>query len=254
VPASRRLPPGPSASRRAAGRRVAGRGAVRVPAVWVAALSLVTCLPGAFAQGPGRPEPQRLKEDQRRGVVVDRAPGMLAVRLPAESTTVWRVIPAGNATIEVVGPASRAMLAPRQFIRFSATLDEFGKVAEPVVKVTFPGGGTPSVMAPGLGLETGGKKVPGRRPAGLYTINGIIREVDGDTVTVLIGKERFEFTVPADAELVVQTNNLSIVDKDDTVEVDGTYFQVGQLMASEIKVTLAKPLAPPDPKARTSRR
>ncbi len=223
-------------------------------AIWFAACSPPLFGQVLFGQIPGRPEPQRLKEDQRQGVVVDKSPGMLALRLPRESTTVWRVVPTGNATIQVTGSATRAMLAPRQFIRFSATLDEFGKVTEPVVKVTFTGGGTPSVTAPGLGLETGGKKVVGRRPAGLYTINGLIRTVDGTTVTVLIGKDRFEFTVPEDAELVVDTTNLAIVDKDDSVEVDGTYYQIGQLLASEIKITLAKPLAPPDPKARGARK
>lgn len=223
-------------------------------ALLAAAIWFTASPPQLVAQVPGRPEPQRLKEDQRKGVVVDKGAGMLALRLPPEGTTVWRVVPAGNATIQVVGQATREMLAPRQFVRFSAMLDEFGKVTEPVVKVTFTGGGTPGVVAPGLGLETGGKKVTGRRPAGLYTINGPIRTVDGTTVTVLVGKDRFEFTVPEDAELVVDTANLSIVDKDDLVEVEGSYYQIGQLIASEIKVTLSKPLSPRDPKARQARK
>lgn len=227
----------------------------RALAAWLPVLLATAAFtPGATAQVPGRPEAKRLAKEQREGVVIEKGAGWLVVRLPRESATLWQVVPAADAKIQVVGPASRAMLAPRQFIRVAVTLDDSGKVTAPVDKVTFPGGGTPAVIAPGLGIDGGARRVPGRRAPGLYTVNGIVREVDGDTVTVVVGKERFVFTVPADAELVVDTPMLAIVDKNDAVEVEGTYVEVGQLLASEIKVTLSKPLTPPDPKARAAKR
>lgn len=203
----------------------------------------------AFGQGPGIP--QRLKENQRRGVVIDKGPGWLALRLPRENATIWRAVPGPNPRIQVVGTAERSMLAPKQFIRFSATIDSTGKITEPVTKVTFPGGGNPSVIA--SGLDTGEKPQGGKRSPGLYVINGIIREVEGTTVALSVGKDRFEFTVPEDAELLVDTPTLAVVGKDDEVEIEGTYVQEGQVLFSDLKVTLAKPLAPPESKVKARR-
>lgn len=202
---------------------------------------------------PGQPA-QRLSKEESVGQIADIGPGMLQLRLPAGGN-LWQAMPAPNATIEVTGKVSREMLRPKQFISCAVTLDEFGKVTEPAMRVLFFDNGTPGVVAGGLGLaEPGAKRVANKRPAGSYTINGLIKQVEGDVVTIQIGKERFDITVPADADLAVNSSNVNIASRGDAVEVEGTFYQRGQLLVSSLKITLANPLAPPPPKNKAVRK
>jgi hypothetical protein len=194
-----------------------------------------------------------LEGEEQIGQIVQVGPGMLQLRLP-KGGNLWQAVPAPNAKIEVIGKASRDMLHPKQFVSCAVTLDEFGKVTEPALQVAFTDGGTPGVMAGGLGLaETGAKRVAGRRPAGSYLVAGTIKQVEGDVVTVLAGRERFEITVPPEAELVVRSANVGIAVPGDEVEVEGRYYQKGQLMVTSLKITLANPVTPPPPKNKAGR-
>jgi hypothetical protein len=205
----------------------------------------------AQAQPPG--ELKWLEKDKQVGQVAEVGPGILKLRLPMGGDT-WNAMPAPNAKIEVTGKASREMLQQKQFISCAVTLDEFGKVTEPVLQVWFTGGGTPGVVAGGLGIpEPGARRFSGKRPAGTYTLSGMIKQVHGDVVTVVVGREKFNFTVPAEAELLVRSTNVGLASRGDVCEAEGQYYQPPQLLVSSLKITLANPVAPPTPKNKARR-
>jgi hypothetical protein len=178
---------------------------------------------------------------------------MLRLRLPHGGNE-WQAMPAPNAKIEVTGKASREMLQPKQFVNIAITLDEFGKVTEPALQVAFTDGGAPGVMAGGLGIaDAGAKRFSGKRPAGTYLLAGTIKDVEGDVVTIIAGREKFDVTVPAEAELVVRSANVSLAAPGDQVEAEGQYYQLGKLLVTSLKITLANPLVPPPPKNKARR-
>lgn len=190
-----------------------------------------------------------LEGNEKTGEVVEVGPGRLQLRLPKGAAAIWQAIPAPAATIEVTGKASRDLLQPKQFINCAVTLDDTGRVTEPALQVTFPDGGAAGVIAGGLGIgEEGKRRLPGKRPAGSYLIAGTIKQVDGDVVTVMAGRERFEITVPAEAELVVRSQNVGLAAAGDAVEVEGKYQQKGQVVLTSLKITLSNPVVPPPPK------
>jgi hypothetical protein len=203
------------------------------------------------AQPPG-PLKSLEKEDQN-GQVIEVGPGMLKLRLPSGGNE-WHAMPAPNAKIEVTGKASREMLQPKQFVNIAITLDEFGKVTEPALQVAFTDGGAPGVMAGGLGIaDAGAKRFSGKRPAGAYLLAGTIKEVEGDVVTIIAGREKFDVTVPAEAELVVRSANVSLAAPGDHVEAEGQYYQRGKLLVTSLKITLANPVMPPPSKNKARR-
>jgi len=203
------------------------------------------------AQPPG--PLKSLEKENQNGQVIEVGPGMLRLRLPHGGNE-WQAMPAPNAKIEVTGKASREMLQPKQFVNIAITLDEFGKVTEPALQVAFTDGGAPGVMAGGLGIaDAGAKRFSGKRPAGTYLLAGTIKDVEGDVVTIIAGREKFDITVPAEAELVVRSANVSLAAPGDQVEAEGQYYQLGKLLVTSLKITLANPLVPPPPKNKARR-
>jgi len=201
------------------------------------------------AQPPGPNGPLKtLRVEDRVGQLVEVGPGRLQLRLP-KGGELWQALPAPNARIEVTGRASREMLQPKQFVNCTVSLDALGKVTEPVLQVAFTDGGTPGVMAGGMGIaDPKAKRAPGKRPEGSYLVAGTIKQVSGDVVTIVAGREKFDVTVPPEAELVVRSANVGLASPGDEVEVEGQYYQKGQLLVTMLKVTLANPVAPPPPK------
>ena len=213
-------------------------------------VGMVFCAGPALAQPAG---PQRLDQADRVGTLMAIAPGRLQVRLK-NTGDLWIVAAAPGATVEVNGTAAREMLMPKQFVECSVDLDDFGKVTQPIAKVIFPGGGTPGVVGNASGIaDPKAKRSPGKRPAGTYLVSGFIKSVDGDEITVQVGRDRFEIPVAADAELEVATASLAVAGVGDEVELEGEYLQKGQLIASSIKVTLTNPLMPPPAKGKGRR-
>ena len=233
---------------------VPGACRVRTAAAWIACLSCSLCLSEAGAwQRPGGPQPQRLAATDGKGTIEAVGPGLLRVKLKGGNS--WLVVPAPNAKISVEGTAAREMLQPGQFVSCAVSLDEFGKAAEPVMQVVFPGGGVPGVVAGGLGIaEPGAKRVAGKRPAGQYLVSGTIRQAEAEAVTVQAGCEKFELQVPPDAALLVKTMNVALATAGDEVEVEGLYLQPGELQATLVSIKLAKPVAPPPGKQQRGRR
>jgi len=210
--------------------------------------------PAVHAQPPAAAgQLKSLEKEERIGQLIEVGPGMLQLRLP-KGGTAWQAMPAPNATIEVTGKASREMLQSKQFVNVTVTLDEFGKVTEPALQVAFTDGGAPGVMAGGLGIaEAGAKRVAGKRPAGSYLLAGTIKQVEGDVVTIMAGREKFDVTVPAEAELVVRSGNAALASPGDEVEVEGRYYQKGHLLVTSLKIRLANPVVPPPPKNKARR-
>ena len=196
----------------------------------------------------GPPKMTSLAKEHSNGVVAQVGPGMLMLKL---QNMMWAAMPAPGAMIEVTGPASRDMLQPKQFVSCSVMLDGLGKPSGPAEMVVVTDGGAVGVMAAGVGDWTPGpQQRRGPRQAGSYTVSGPIQTVDGDTVTLAVGRERFEILVPEETELVVRSQNVTLASEGDEVEVEGKYFQPGQLMVTSLKIMMAKPLAPPPAKGR----
>jgi hypothetical protein len=220
---------------------------------WVGAASVaILVASGGVARAqPG--EAKQLDRGDRVGTLMQVAPGRIQVRLKNSGET-WVVVAAPDATVEVNGTASREMLQPKQFVQVSVELDGSGKVLQPVEKVTFPGAGTPGVVAGGLGLsDPKAKRAPGKRPAGTYLVSGPIKSVEGDEITIQIGRDRFQIPVATEADLEVATTNIALANPGDDVELEGEYYQKGQLIASSIKVKLVNPLMPVQPKNKARR-
>jgi len=216
---------------------------------------IALALGAAGSSAPGQPPGQlkSLEEKEKQGQVVEVGPGMLQLRLPMGGE-LWQAMPGPNAKIEVTGKASREMLQPKQFINCSISLDEFGELTGPALQLVFTDGGTPGVMAGGLGIaEPGAKRFAGKRPAGTYLLAGTIKQVEGDLVTVLAGREKFDVTVPAEAELLVRSTNIGLASPGDRVEVEGRYYQRGKVLLSELTITLTKPVEPPPAKNKARR-
>ena len=226
----------------------------RVLAIAVAVgFGLATASP-ARAQPPGAPgQLKSLEKEDQLGQVVEVGPGMLQLRLP-KGGALWQAMPAPNAKIEVTGKASREMLQPKQFVNCTVALDELGKVTEPALQLVFTDAGTPGVMAGCLGIaDQGAKRVSGKRPAGSYLVAGTIKQVAGEVVTVIAGREKFDIAVPPEADLVVRSTNVGLAAPGDEVEVEGRYYQKGQLLITSLKIALANPVAPPPPKNKARR-
>lgn len=209
----------------------------------IALAALVAAVGGtAWAQ---QPRPRTLGPAERTGTIMGMVQGRLQVKI-GTSDDLWLVTTQPRSTVEVVGVASRELLAPKQFVQCAIELDDRGQVTQPVTKVTFTGGGTPGVAAAGLDVSDPKARRPaGKRPAGSYLISGFIKSADAESIVVQIGRERFEIPVPDDAALEVRTSNLGIVNVGDEVQLEGEYLQRGQLMATSIKVSLANPLELP---------
>lgn len=219
----------------------------------MSAIALALGAPGASAPGQPPGQLKSLDDEQKRGQVVEVGPGMLHLRLPPGGE-LWQAMPGPNAKIEVTGKASREMLQPKQFINCSISLDEFGKLTGPALQLAFTDGGTPGVMAEGLGIaKPGAKRFAGKRPAGTYLLAGTIKQVEGDVVTVLAGREMFDVTVPAEAELLVRSANIGLASPGDRVEVEGRYYQRGKVLVSELRIALTKPVEPPPAKNKARR-
>lgn len=195
--------------------------------------------------GPRAPKMETLAHDLRTGVIAKIGPGMLMLKLP-KGGDLWAATPAPNASIEVSGPASRDMLQPKQFVSCSVALDATWKPTEPSTMVVFTEGGVPGVFAAGIdgGMAPGSRPGSPRRAAGSYTVSGTIQKVDGDVISLLTGQNRFEITVAEDADLVLRSQNVALAAEGDEVEVDGKYFQKGQLMVTSLKISLAKAVTP----------
>lgn len=211
-----------------------------------AAIALAALLPAGWGRAAAQPpQPRPLEPADRSGKVMGIVQGRLQVRI-TNTGDLWLVAPQPQADVEVVGTASRELLAPKQFVQCAVEIDDLGKVTQPVAKVTFPGGGTPGVTAAGLDVSDPKARRPaGKRPAGSYIVSGFIKSADADGIVVQIGRERFEIPVPDDAELEVRTTNLGVANVGDDVQLEGDYLQRGQLMATKVKVSLANPLQPP---------
>jgi hypothetical protein len=209
--------------------------------------------PTALGQQPrryqaGPPKMSTLDKEHGTGMVAKVAPGVLMLKL---QNMMWAAMPAPGAMIEVTGPASREMLQPKQFVNCNVMLDGLGKPGGPAEMVVFTDGGVPGVIAAGVGdWSQGAQQRRGPRPAGSYTVSGPIQSVIGDTVTVTVGRERFEITIPEETEMVVRSQNVTLASEGDEVEVEGKYFQPGQLMVTSLKIMMSKPLAPPPAKGR----
>lgn len=222
-------------------------GAVLVLLIGAASMS------AASAQGvPRGGQLQTLDRETGVGTVDAVAPGMM--RLKLKGNELWEVVPAPTAKIEVNGTASREMLQAGTFVICAVEFDETGKVAEPPARVTFPGTGTPGITAGGLGIvEPGAKRLPGKRPAGQYIVAGTIKTADEGSITVQVGREKVEIPVPETTELLVSTQDCSIVEPGDKVTVEGQYYRRGQLQATVLTITRLSPLVPP-PKTKGTRR
>lgn len=220
-------------------------------AILSAAASLAVQSPASAQQRryqSGPPKMTTLAKEHGSGVVAKVAPGMLMLKL---QNMLWAAMPAPGAMIEVTGPGSREMLQPRQFVTCNVMLDGLGKPSGAAEMVVLTDGGVPGVMAAGVGDSSEMiQQRRGPRPAGSYTVSGAIQSVNGDTVTVTVGRERFEILVPEETDLVVRSQNVTLASEGDEVEVEGKYFQIGQLMVTSLKIMMSKPLVPPPAKGR----
>lgn len=216
-------------------------------------LAVVSAVPSpAFAQqrrnATRAPKLTALGQELRAGVVAKVGPGMLVLQLPKGQGELWAAMPAPNAVVEVWGTGSRDLMRPKQFVQCVVPLDDASKPVGPARQVIFAEGGMAEVaplIEPGSTMAVKPvRRNGGRRLAGTYLVSGAIQQVEGETITVLAGRERFGILVPADAELRVLSRNVALAAEGDEVQVDGSYFQKGQLMVTSLKITLAKTVEP----------
>ena len=106
-------------------------------------------------------------------------------------------------------------------------------------------------MAPGLFGDDSEDATPVRNPPpGQYEIRGKIKSLKGGELVVVAGGKNVSGKLAADAEVYVETDDISLAEKNDSVELKADYLEQqkatdkspGEAVATEVSITLSKPL------------
>lgn len=148
--------------------------------------------------------------------------------------------PKGANVIQVVGNLPLAKLQPGTIVRFSGKLKGPAALDGEISKLT--------VFSPLDGYQQG---ILQDNPAEDAVITGKLTKITKNALTVSAGRKRISAKLAAEAEIVVDSKDFSIVKAGDTIEADGTVAADGSVTARRAVVTLgASPANEPKGKAK----
>jgi hypothetical protein len=190
------------------------------------------------------------------GTLVAARPGLLQVT--AKDGAPWLLqVKAEPQKIHVSGTAHPNLLAPGMFVRFSAELNKKGEAVAPVDSLTVF---TPRPeMGVGIALESsldrgafqfGEVETPAdTTETPKYLVAGRIVKRKNNDLAVSDGRNTVKMSLAEKVEIKVDlTGDYRMIRPGDKVEYRGKYYQNGQGVVTDLKITGATPFgAPPEP-------
>ena len=165
---------------------------------------------------------------------------------------IYLIAPGPGALVTVQGPASRECLVPGTPVGFEVALDDKGKPTGEVERVWLHASGPAGIHPQD---EPPAKKPSRRRVAGIHNVVGVVKgTMPTGEYTILAGTERLAVKLKEDVTVELNSANLALASKGDTLVVSGSYMQPDiqpgqpvpplQAEATRLTVTLAKPFDP----------
>jgi hypothetical protein len=135
----------------------------------------------------------------------------------------------------VVGEATVDVLQPGVLVQFEALLNpQLTLAKKPIEKLSVL---TPSARtAPGVISDTPKDRT---KP---FTVRGKISRVVGPKLQIAASRKKVRIVLAKEATVVVEVSDLSLVARGDKIEVKGAEVNPGLLHATDVKITLSKPL------------
>jgi len=188
-------------------------------------------------------------------------------QLAADTNEPWNVrLPAKASEVSFTANAEQSFLRPGMKVKFSAVMNKKGVVKEPVTSLVVftpleasdigvwpENAGYDSAPNPLEGLFSPREvkeepKTKGKKPVvedQVCRVGGTLKSFKGGRLVVLAGRVEVKCELAESAKVKVSTNDLSLVQLGDKVEVEGWYYtnakQAG-LYANSVSVTAANPL------------
>jgi hypothetical protein len=222
---------------------------------WLLALAVcvvvtISASRSGLAQPAGNWVPPDAEVLEEEGTVVGVGPTGLQI-LAKETNTPWVLQVTRQSEVKITGTAEPSFLRPGLPVRFTAEVDEKGKLQQDLAEleiVTASGKGAVGVFE--VGADENARPV-GKLTAGTYDIRGKVGSLKNGEITVQAGK-KIVGQLTDDAKITVNVQDLSFVMPDSDVSVQGFYFKrmapdantqrPGQAMDKMVHVTLTKPL------------
>jgi hypothetical protein len=202
-------------------------------------MAVATCLPlpsTAQVRNPNA-QPQQLSLFRLSGTVAGVRPGMIMYR-DVNNKECYAKIDKDTRRVVVTGVAEASALRPGMSVRFHATLSRRGEAEDPIAELT--------IFSPTAG------DVPGVLPDDPNDKNsqmwvaGLIRTVKDDTITVQAGRNTVKAKLAELAKIKLEVSDYSLAQEGDTIKILGKGYQPDKVIAGEIEIQLAKPLAAPE--------
>jgi hypothetical protein len=195
------------------------------------------------------------------GTLERAGPGMLGIATSQQQNFLVSFNPR-TTMVTCTGTAEPSFLRPGMFVRFSGQFDKKGKLTAEIDKLTIitlnkdtRPGIYPDENLAGAGEEDAAAPAAAAAAAdsSSYWVVGAIRGFKDGQLHVHAGGQAVAVVLAEEPTIDVEVNDLTFIQQGDTVEAKGGLVSPaggpnpGKLMATEVKVTLAKPLAAPDP-------
>jgi hypothetical protein len=223
------------------------------------AVALIASAGIANAQGWLPAGAQMLEQE---GTILDV--GTAGLQMATERNSRWmiQVLP-GQSQVRIEGTAETSFLHPGLSIRFSGKLDKKGALQGELkeLEIFTPVGKSSRGIFPS-GSDDKAKPIT-KFEEGAYSIRGTLSSYKEGEFTIAAGR-KITGKIAKDAKITVRVDDFSLAQKDDTLKMKGFYYgnsrpspsqgRLGQAIAKEITVTMAKPLVGVQkPTAKTSR-
>lgn len=174
------------------------------------------------------------------GIVKDVGSSM--VSLKSANDHIWLVRVDPKTKLQVDGTAEAGYLHSGLNVKFSGEIDKKGVLQSEIKQIEIF---TPQdKRSIGLFAEGAQDAKPVRNaPPGRYEIKARVNTYKDGQLTVSAGGKKITGKVAPDAEIKVNAGSLTFVQEGDSVRASGWRVGPTQAMATELTVTLAKPLA-----------
>lgn len=184
------------------------------------------------------------------GTVQDVASSMVSIKGANDHAWLVRVDP--KTKVQVEGTAEAGYLHAGLTVKFSGEIDKKGVLQSEIKQLEIY---TPRDKREiGIFAEGAQDAKPVRNaPPGRYDIKAKVNTFKDGQLTVSAGGKKISGKVAADAEIKVNAGSLTFVQEGDSIRATGWKIGPTQAMATELTVTLAKPLAAVVKKSRPAR-
>ncbi|MBL9124553.1 MAG: hypothetical protein JNG90_13040 [Planctomycetaceae bacterium] len=200
----------------------------RMVAVWLVLLTLALLPAAAHAQ------PMRFHNLQ--GKIVAIAGNVIQWTDPTNAEMYVQVD--ARTKVKVTGTADPSVLAPGMYVRFGAEISKRGKILNDLDELT--------IFTPGDGFTTGVFEdglVDPKAASARYFVAGQIESVKNGLYSIETGEDSFKVKLSADSKINIDVPDISIARADDEITITGRGEAKNQIVASELEVKLAAPLA-----------